>query len=239
VFRLAVLMLLLPVLVACNSLNLKTVTDVLAGSQGGSALSDAEIVAGLKEALAVGTERGIARIGRTDGFWQNLGLRVPLPEKVGQAENVLRRLGQGSKLDAFHLSLNRAAEKAVPEAAAIFGAAIREMTLADARDILRGSDDAATRYFRGKTTATLTARFQPVVARSTDAVGVTRSYKDLLGQAARAVPGLDLSQHDIDMHVTRHALDALFTTLAEEEKKIRVNPAARTTELLRRVFGSG
>lgn len=228
---------LLLLLTACTPLNLRTISEGLTQAGGSAELSQSEVVAGLKEALALGTQRGIARIGHEDGIWQNLQLRIPLPEQVNRAESLLRTLGQGAQLDAFHLSLNRAAEQAVPEAATIFASAIREMTLTDAHDILRGSDDAATRYFRAKTTTALTARFQPMVASATDSVGVTRTYKALLGQAARAVPGLDLSRHDLDAHVTRHALDALFITLAEEEKKIRENPAARSTDLLRRVFG--
>ncbi len=229
------LILLLPALAACNSLNLKQVTEALGGA---GTLSEAEISAGLKEALATGTERAVTRIGRTDGFWRNPALRIPLPEKLRKADSALRQLGQGDKVDAFHLSLNRAAEQAVPEAAAIFGAAIRDMTLADARGILRGPDDAATVYFRDKTSAALSAKFRPRVAQATDAVGVTRRYKEMLGKLGALLPGADLSAQDIDAYVTDRALAALFTTLAEEEKRIREDPLARTTELLRRVFGS-
>jgi hypothetical protein len=231
------LLLLFAALTGCNDANIRAIGDVFQ-STGGGTLSESDIAAGLKEALATGTERAILRIGRKDGFWQNMALRIPLPEKLERAGRMLRKLGQGAKVDEFQLSLNRAAEQAVPEAASLFAAAIREMTLADARDILRGPDDAATVYFRGKTSAALTARFQPVVAQATSSVGVTQRYKAMFGKLGAQLPGVDLSSQDIDAYVTERALDALFTTLAEEEKRIREDPVARTTELLKRVFGS-
>lgn len=234
-YRIAVFLLLLPLLAGCNDLNLKRVGEALGGASPG--LTEFEIAAGLREALSTGTTRAITRIGRTDGFWQDAALRIPLPEKLRKAESALRKLGQGDQVDAFHLSLNRAAEQAVPEAAAIFGGAIREMTLADARGILRGPDDAATAYFRERTAAALSMKFQPKVALATDAVGVTRRYKAMLGKLGALLPGVDLSEQDIDAYVTQRALDALFVTLAQEEKRIREDPLARSTELLRRVFG--
>lgn len=206
------------------------------GAANGSALGEADIAAGLKEALATGTQRAIARIGVTDGFWKNAALRIPLPENLQKAEKTLRMLGQGDRIDEFHLSLNRAAEKAVPEAASIFGNAIRGMTLADAREILNGPANAATEYFRGKTTAALTGRFKPIVTQATDSVGATRKYKDLAGKVGRYVPNFE--SQDIDAYVTDRALSGLFQTLGEEEQRIRQDPAARTSELLKRVFGS-
>jgi hypothetical protein len=194
-----------------------------------------ELAAGIKEALATGTERAVRRIGRTDGFWQNAALRIPLPDSLKKAGKTMRSLGQGKTVDEFHLSLNRAAEQAVPEAAAIFGAAIRDMSLADAQRILNGPSDAATAYFRSNTSAALTARFRPVVARATAAVGATRRYKELSGKVGRYASGFQMQ--DLDGYITERALAGVFSTLAEEEKKIRTDPAARTTELLRRVFG--
>lgn len=195
-----------------------------------------ELVAGIKEALATGTERAVRRIGRTDGFWQNAALRIPLPDSLKKAEKAMRSLGQGKTVDEFHLSLNRAAEQAVPEAAAIFGAAIREMSVADAQRILNGPHDAATADFRSKTSTALTERFRPVVAQATARVGATRRYKELSAKVGRYVPGVQAQ--DLDSYVTEHALAAVFTTLAEEERKIRSDPAAQTTELLKKVFGS-
>ena len=209
---------------ACSEADLRSVTDVLQTAGGGAAggLSESDIAAGLKEALATGTERAVGRIGRLDGFWQNANLRIPLPDSLKKAEKVMRQLGQSKTVDEFHLSLNRAAEQAVPEAAGIFGDAIRGMGLSDARGILQGPDDAATQYFRGRTTAPLTARFTPIVGKATASVGATRKYKDLVGKVKKLVPGFE--PVDLDAYVTERALGGLFTTLAEEEKKIRENP---------------
>lgn len=210
--------------------------SVLGAAGGAAPLSEHEIAAGLKEALAVGTERAVARVGVRDGFWLNRDVNIPLPESLRKVEKTLRTFGQGAKVDEFHLSLNRAAEAAAPEAAAIFGDAIRAMTLADARQILQGPNDAATDYFRGRTHATLAARFQPIVAKATASVGATKKYKDLSARVTKVMPGYELQ--DIDAYVTDKALAGLFRTLAAEELKIRQDPAARSTELLKRVFGS-
>jgi hypothetical protein len=210
--------------------------SVLEGAGVPAPLAEGEIAAGLKEALAVGTERAVARVGVRDGFWLNRDVNIPLPESLRKVEKTLRAFGQGAKVDEFHLSLNRAAEAAAPEAAAIFGDAIRSMTLADARKILEGPNDAATEYFRGRTYVALGARFQPIVAKATASVGATKKYKDLSARVTKVMPGYELQ--DIDAYVTDRALAGLFRTLAAEELKIRQDPAARTTELLKRVFGS-
>jgi len=199
-------------------------------------LTESEIAAGLREALATGTERAVDRIGVTDGFWRNAAINIPLPDQIKKVEKTLRTLGQGRTVDEFHLSLNRAAEAAAPEAAAIFGTAIRGMTLADARQILNGPNNAATEYFRGKTLPTLSARFKPIVTKATASVGATRKYKELAGKVAKYSSGFQLQ--DLDAYVTDRALAGLFHTLADEELRIRQDPAARTTELLKRVFGS-
>ncbi len=228
-----VVLLLLSLLAACSALG---ILDGATPGPPAAVLSEPEIAAGLKEALATGAERAIARIGRTDGFWQEPKIRIPLPESLGKAEKMLRRLGQGGKVDEFQLSLNRAAEQAVPEAAGIFGKAIRNLTLADAGRILHGPPDAATVFLRGETANALSASLRPIVSRATDASGVTRRYKDLASKAGRFV-NLDAQSTDLDAYVTERALSGLFTILAEEERKIRENPAARTSELLIRVFG--
>jgi hypothetical protein len=204
-------------------------------SAGAPALAEHEIAAGLKEALAVGTERAVARVGVRDGFWLNRDVNIPLPESLRKVEKTLRTFGQGRHVDEFHLSLNRAAEAAAPEAAAIFGDAIRTMTLADARKILDGPNDAATAYFRGRTHGALALRFRPIVAKATAGVGATRKYKELSAKVAKVMPGYELQ--DIDAYVTDKALAGLFRTLAVEELKIRRDPAARSTELLKKVFG--
>lgn len=203
---------------------------------GAQPLGEQEIAQGLKEALAVGTERAVHRIGTVDGFWRNASIVIPLPDQLKRVEKTLRTLGQGRSVDEFHLSLNRAAEAAVPEAAAIFGTAIRGMTLADARQILNGPNNAATEYFRGKTLPALSARFKPIVTKATASVGATRKYKDLAAKVSKVSSSFQLQ--DLDAYVTDRALVGLFVTLANEELKIRQDPAARTTELLKRVFGS-
>jgi Protein of unknown function (DUF4197) len=195
----------------------------------------ATIAAGLREALEHGTARAVQELGRENGFWADSRLRIPLPEKLQKVDAALRRVGQEKLADDFVRSLNRAAEQATPEARRIFLDAIQRMTIRDALDILRGPQDAATRYFRAQTEAPLTQAFHPIVARSTAAVGVTANYKRI---ASRAEPlGLvDMRDLDIDAYVTRKALDGLFVVVADEERRIRENPAARTTELLRKVF---
>lgn len=207
-----------------------------APADGSGELSESDIVAGLKEALAAGTGRAIQRIGVKDGFWLNRDLQIPLPEQLQKAERTLRALGQGRTVDEFHLSLNRAAEAAVPEAGSIFATAIRAMSVSDARAILQGPPTAATDYFRGKTSATLAARFKPIVMQATNAVGATRRYKDLAGKVGALAPGFQMQ--DIDSYVTDRALAGLFRTLGEEEMRIRRDPAARTSEILRKVFGA-
>lgn len=202
----------------------------------GSVLTETDISAGLREALATGTGRAVQRIGVPDGFWSHPQLKIPLPENLQKVERALRALGQGRTVDEFHLSLNRAAEQAVPEALPIFRNAIRGITLADARGILDGPPNAATEYFRAHTHLALAARFKPVVTRSTDAVGATRKYKELAAKVSKYATGFQAQ--DLDAYVTDRALMGLFRTLGEEEQRIRQDPAARTSELLRKVFGT-
>lgn len=198
-------------------------------------LSEGDIAEGLREALLTGTGRAVNRLGVTDGFWLNRDLNIPLPENLKRAEKALRALGQGKVVDEFHLSLNRAAEAAVPEALAIFRPAIRAMTLEDARRILDGPPTAATEYFRGKTLPALSARFKPIVMQATSRSGATRRYKELVAKVERYVPNFQMQ--DLDAYVTDRALSGLFRTLGDEERRIRQDPGARTTELMKKVFG--
>lgn len=223
-------------------------------SQLGRNLPTSDIAAGLKEALAKGTTNAINSLGRNGGFSDNAKVRIPLPGKLEQAANLARQLGQGAKVDAFELSMNRAAEKAVPQVAEIFGDAIRKMTLSDARGILTGGDHAATEFFRRVAGDALTARIHPIVAKATNSVGVTQKYKSLTSGSAGGALGSALgslsalggdhasksggSPLDLDDYVTDKTLDGLFTTIGEQEKSIRDNPAARTSGLLKKVFGS-
>ncbi|MCX7512985.1 DUF4197 domain-containing protein [Frateuria sp. STR12] len=210
-------------------------------------LPSSDIAAGLKEALAKGTTHAINALGRKDGFWSNAKVRIPLPGKLQQLGDLARQFGQGARVDAFELSMNRAAEKAVPQVADIFVDAIRKMTLQDARGILTGGDHAATDFFRRVAGDTLAARIHPIVAQATQNVGVTRKYKALtaaegngLGGVLGALGGSEDKHNplDLDDYVTAQTLDGLFTMIGEQEQAIRKNPAARTTELLKKVFGS-
>jgi hypothetical protein len=204
------------------------------GAQSG--LSDERIASGLKEALDVGTRNAVGLTGKVDGYFANQAIKILMPEKLRTLESGLRAVGYGSSVDEFVLSMNRAAEKAAPSARKIFGDAITAMTFDDARKILGGGDTAATEYFKGKTTDDLTTAFRPVIEKSMNEVGVTRYYQELVG-LAKAVPFLKSESFDLDSYVVGKGLDGLFVVLADEERKIRKNPTARVTELLKDVFG--
>jgi hypothetical protein len=194
--------------------------------------------AGLKQALEQGTQQAVATLGRQNGYFGNPRAKIPLPENLAKLDRALRKVGQAKAADEFVLSLNRAAEAAAPEAKAIFLQVIRQMSVKDAIGIVRGPDDAATRYFRERAHGTLEKKFRPIVASATDQVGVTNRYKRLLRDAGPAAPFLDVRSLDIDDYVTRKALDGLFLVVADEERRIRQDPVARTTDLLRKVFGN-
>ncbi len=201
-----------------------------------SQLSDVKIGSGLKEALKVGTENAVGFTGRLDGYFLNEAIKILMPEKLRTMEQGLRAVGYGPKIDEFILSMNRAAERAAPTAKQIFWDAIGEMTIDDTRKILNGGDTAATDYFKGKTGAKLMEAFRPTVEKAMNEVGVTRQYKELVGRF-QAIPFMKSEALDIDSYVVGKATDGLFFVVAQEEKKIRTNPAARTTELLKEVFG--
>jgi len=212
---------------------------VLPSMQQQGYLDDNTIVKGLKEALATGTEKAVTEVARPDGYFGNPLIRILLPEKFQKAADLLGTIGYQKQVDEFVLSMNRAAERAAPSAARFFGNAIRNMTIEDARGILSGGDTAATRFLEKRTRSQLIDAFRPIVAEKMNQVGTVRSYKELIGKydtvplaSLVGMPSLDL-----DSYVTNKALDGLFTMVGAEEKKIRTNPAARTTELLRKVFG--
>ena len=202
----------------------------------GTAGSNDRIVAGLKEALQVGAGNAISLTGRPDGFFRNQAIRILLPEKARTIEKGLRAAGLGQKVDDFELSMNRAAEKAAPEAKAIFVDAIKQMTLDDSRRILTGGNTAGTEYFKTKTSDTLKSAFRPIVANAMAQTGVTAKYKQMMG-GLPSLPFLKKDAFDIDEYVVSKSLDGLFYMLGEEERKIRTDPAARVTALLKEVFG--
>lgn len=213
---------------------LKSAVKALGGGEG---LTNDDIVDGLREALEVGTRNAVETVSQTDGYFKNPLIRIPLPENVQKVEKLLRATGFGSQVDAFALSMNRAAERAAPEAKSIFWDAIRQMTFTDAREILDGADDAATLYFKDKTSERLQALFKPITHQAMSEVGVTRSYQTLDAKI-QTMPLAEPLRFDLDQYVTDKALAGLFLMLAEEEKKIRTDPAARVTDLLQKVFGA-
>jgi hypothetical protein len=213
--------------------------DIVKGAQdalsGSGTLTNDEIIAGLKEALEVGTEKAVALVSQADGYYANPDIKIPLPESVQKVEKILRAAGYGEKVDSFELSMNRAAERAAPEAKSIFGDAISEMSFEDAGKILNGRDNEATLYFEDKTSGRLQELFKPIVKDSMGEVGVTRSFQDLNAKAESMPFGKRLS-FDLDQYVTDGALKGLFKMLAEQERQIRTQPAARVTDLLQKVF---
>ena len=213
---------------------LKKTAEILGGEKG---LSEDEIVNGLKQALEVGTSKAVTTVSQTDGYLKNPKIKIPLPENVKKVENFLRATGFGHQVDEFELSMNRAAERAAPEAKTIFWDAIKQMSFADARQILDGSDDAATQYFQDKTAGRLQKIFKPITHQAMSEVGVTRHYQSI-DNKIKTIPYADQMSFDLDQYVTDKALSGLYLMLAEEEKKIRQDPAARVTDLLKKVFGS-
>ena len=205
-------------------------------STNGSALDDTKIASGLKEALVVGTEKAVKLVARPGGYLDNEAIKILLPQNLHPVEKILRAAGEGPKIDEFIASMNHAAESAAPEAASIFGDAVKEMTIDDARRLLNGGDTSITDYFKSKTSAQLATAFRPHVVAAMNQNGVTQQYEALVGQAPK-LPFLNSSSLDINTYVVNKALDGLFYMLGQQEREIRTNPAAWTTALLKQVFG--
>jgi hypothetical protein len=213
--------------------------DALSSSSSPSAaLSDTDIISGLKEALGNAVTSAVENLGRPGGFLDNTEVKIPVPDSLKPVESVLRFTGQGETVDAFVSSMNSAAEKAVPETADILAGAVQNMSIDDARVILDGPDDAATSFFEKSTRDELMQRIKPLVAEATEAVDVTKDYKGMVDTAQGFSPVEIPKSLSLDDYVTEKGLDGLFTVMAQEEKKIRQNPAARTSEILQKVFGS-
>jgi hypothetical protein len=201
-----------------------------------SQLNDNKIIAGLKEALQVSTGKAVALTGRTDGFLENQAIRILLPPRLQTVGKGMRMLGMGARIDELEVGMNRAAEQATPQAKKIFLAALTKMSFDDARQILTGNDTAATDYFKRTSSADLTVAFAPIVHRSMQRVGVVQQYEQVLNSA----PGGSafVGEFDLNKYVVGKTLDGLFYMLGEEEKRIRKDPAAQTTALLKEVFGT-
>ena len=199
-------------------------------------LDDSTIISGLKEALSTSTENAVKNVSQVDGYLANEAIKILMPEKIQKVADVLTKIGYQKPVDDFITSMNHAAERAAPKATTHFISAIKEMSFDDAKNILNGGDTAATEYFQSKTSDKLYDEFKPIIASSMDQVGATRSYKEMMGKYT-SLPFMKEESFDLDHYVSSKALEGLFATIALEEKKIRTDPAARATDLLKTVFG--
>ncbi len=213
-----------------------TAKQILDGIQNNAFLSNTEVAAGLKEALTIGTQNGTGLLSSTDGFFANAAVKILMPEEAKKIESTLRNVGLGSLVDKAVLSMNRAAEEAAKSATPIFTQAIKEMTIADALGILKGGDFAATNYFKEKTTASLTNAFRPTIDNALAKTSATKYWNDVFSAynkfAAKPITT------DLAKYVTEKSVEGIFYQVGLEEQKIRQNPAARVTDLLKKVFGS-
>jgi len=200
-------------------------------------LSEKDAVAGLKEALNKGAGSAVGKLGKTDGFLGNPQVKIPLPDSLQKADRVLSRFGMGKYAEDLVVTMNRAAEAAVPEAHTLLLNAVKEMSVKDAKTILTGGNTAATEYFRGKTSQPLTEKFLPIVQHATAKVQLAQKYDQFAGKATR-FGLLDEKQANLENYVTQKALDGLFLMMAEEEKAIRADPIGQTSKLLSKVFGA-
>jgi len=222
---------------ACTSAQisqtLSTVNQTISGEQP---LTTDQVGEGLKEALIKGISNGSDMASQLDGYFKNPEIKIPFPPEVKKVEDKLRQLGLGNKVDEFVMTLNRGAEDAAKEAKPIFISAIRQMTIEDAWGILKGDQNAATNYLKRTTSAQLKEKFSPVIQSSLDKVSATKYYGDVTNTYNK-IPFVEKVNPDLNSYATDKAIEGLFMMIAKEEKNIRDNPAARTTELLKKVFG--
>ena len=215
----------------------KTVDKKIEAVKPSSAgLSQEEVGAGLKEALTKGIEKGVDQLSKPDGFFKDLSIKIPLPEEANKVETKLRSIGQGKKVDETIESINRAAEDATTAAKDIFVKAIKEMSINDAMSILRGDENAATKFLDKSTRADLISKFEPIVKISLDKVGATKNWNTIFSTYNK-LPFVEKVNPDLVEYATGKAIDGLFIQIAKEELKIRQDPAARVTDLLKKVFG--
>ena len=205
-------------------------------SGSGNKLSNDDIISGLKEALAVGTKNGTTRVSMVDGFFKDAAIKILMPEEAKKAEKKLRDIGLGKQVDNAILAMNRAAEDAAKEATPIFISAIKQITIQDGLGILRGGDHAATNYLKDKTVASLTEAFRPVIESSLTKVDATKHWNTVFTTYNRF--SSDKVNPDLAAYVTEKALAGIFHQVALEEQKIRKDPLARTSDILKKVFSN-
>lgn len=215
-----------------------TVLSQLPQLPGGNGVTEAEAGQGVKEALGQGLVRAVLNLNKTDGFFGSQFYKILLPPEVQKVENTMRNIGLGKQVDRAVLQINRGAEDAVGFAKPIFVEAIKQMTITDAINIIRGPKDAATNYFKEKTTAALIKAFTPVVQQSLDKVEATKYYGDLINTYNKFPTTRNKLNPDLTSYVVGKTVDALFDQIAKEETEIRENPVKRTTEILKKVFGA-
>jgi hypothetical protein len=221
---------------ACSQISVKKLQDKVMGKSGSGSLTNDQVVAGLKEALTIGTERGTQALSSLDGYFGNAAIKILMPEEAKKVEKTLRNIGMGKQVDQAILSMNRAAEDAARKASPIFVNAVKEMSIQDAMGILQGGDNAATNYLQSKTTSQLTEAFRPVIEESLQKVDATKYWNTIFTNYNRV--SMEKINPDLSAYVTEKALSGIFFQLAQEEAKIRKDPMARTTEILKQVFGS-
>lgn len=225
------------ILTGCSAAQINQALEDAGKALGGEKpLTTAEVAEGLKEALVKGISTGADLVSVTDGYFKNPQIKIPFPEDVKKVEDALRKIGLGGQVDKFVMTLNRGAEDGAKEAKPIFIAAIKSMTIQDAWAILKGEEDAATQYLKRTTSALLKEKFKPVIQSSLNKVNATKYYGDIVSRYNQ-IPLVEKVNPDLDDYATDKAIEGLFVMIAKEEKNIRQDPVARTTEILKRVFG--
>ncbi len=233
-----ILIIVLAGCMACTSAQLnQAINDAGKAVNGDKPLTSAEVGQGLKEALINGISKGSDLVSQLDGYFKNPEIKIPFPPDVKKVEDRLRQIGLGGEVDKFVMTLNRGAEDAAKEAKPIFIAAIKQMTIDDAWAILKGEPDAATQFLKRTTSAQLKEKFKPVIQASLDKVNATKYYGDIINKY-NSIPLVQKVNPDLNDYATDLAMQGLFTMIAKEELNIRQDPMARTTELLKRVFGA-
>ncbi len=223
-------------LIACSSADMQRSIDLLAELKE-KPLSKSEVAAGLREALVQGISKGSDQASKLDGYYKNPQLKIPFPTEAQKVEKALRDIGLGAEVDKFVRQLNRGAERAAVQAKPIFINAIRSLTIEDAFSILNGDQNAATNYLIRTTSGPLKSSFLPIIGQALDEVNATRYYDDIVTRYNK-IPLVKKVNPNLDDYATNRAIDGLFLLVAREEANIRANPVARTTELLKKVFGS-
>jgi hypothetical protein len=222
-------------LIGCTAQQIQQARKTLEDAMGDTAPTTAEVAKGLKEALIQGTDKGTSTVSQLNGYYNNPKIKIPFPPEIQNVESKLRQIGLGSQVDQFVETLNRGAEEAAKEAKPIFVNAITSMTIQDAWGILKGEEDAATQYLIRTTSTDLKQAFSPIIKRALDKTNATKYYSDIIS-AYNRIPLVDDVDPDLESYATDKAIQGLFIMIAQEEKNIRDNPGARTSDLLKRVF---